>query len=714
LQVPLFVVLCITSFTVTRTRGQDVRKQDLSLTLRSRTETSPGSGRYHTVLKPETWDPSKTALIVCDVWDLHHCFNAVRRVEEFGPRLNEVVQDARRRGVTIIHAPSDCMAAYADHPARKRAIETPKVKDLPPDITSWCSRIPAEEQAVYPIDQSDGGEDDDPREHADWAAKLAAMGRNPRAPWKQQADLIGIDAQRDFISDKGDEVWSILQSRGIENVVLTGVHTNMCVLGRPFGLRQMARNGKHVVLMRDMTDTMYNPARWPYVSHFTGTDFIVEHIEKYVAPTITSDQFLGGKPFRFKGDTRPHLAIVMAEDEYETERTLPEFARNHLGKTFRVSCVFGSDTEPGDIPGIAVLDEADLALISVRRRPIQAQQLAVVRRFVDAGRPLVGIRTASHAFSLRTTKPAAGLADWPEFDAQVWGGNYTNHYGNDVQNHARIVADRKDHPILTGMRSDEFTVGGALYKVSPVNAKATVLLSGRIEGQAEEPLAWTFTRADGGRSFYTSLGYKTDFESNPDFQRLLLNALHWAAGLEAPQEFRVVGTIDDYRNHWMPMPVPCLWEQSYHLALRDYDGPAWYRCLIRVPQTWDAKELNLRTASMPDDELTAFFNGEEIDLTPVLGARDPLVDGGVLGSVPPEIVEAGDVNLLAVRIMDRGGDGGLPFRNPVLSTGREKISLEGYWQFRIGDDPAFATLPLPARFAASTDYIFEPDHPQEH
>ena len=67
------------------------------------------------------------------------------------------------------------------------------------------------------------------------------------------------------------EVWNILTSRHIKNVILTGVHTNMCVLGRPFGLRQMARNGKNVVLMRDMTDTMYNPKRWPYVSHFEGT-----------------------------------------------------------------------------------------------------------------------------------------------------------------------------------------------------------------------------------------------------------------------------------------------------------------------------------------------------------------------------------------------------------------------------------------------------------
>src|ERR1043165_838701 len=119
----------------------------------------------------------------------------------------------------------------------------------------------------------------------------------------------------------------------------------MCVLGRPFGLRQMAKNGKRVVLLRDMTDTMYNPARWPYVSHFTGTDRVVEHIEKFVCPTITSDQVLGGRPLRFRHDTRPRLAIVIAEDEYKTEVTLPKFAREVLGRDFDVTLLFGSDTE---------------------------------------------------------------------------------------------------------------------------------------------------------------------------------------------------------------------------------------------------------------------------------------------------------------------------------------------------------------------------------
>jgi nicotinamidase-related amidase len=278
---------------------------ELVLALRSQQETPPGSGRFEVSVRPETWIARDTAVIVCDVWDLHHCLNAVRRLEEFAPRLNDVLKEARRRGATIIHAPSDCMPAYEGHPARKRAMSVPAAGEPPQDVTLWCSQIPAEEKAAYPIDQSDGGEDDDPAEHALWAAKLTAMGRNPGMPWKSQSKLIEIDAERDFISDRGDEIWNLLESRRIRNVILTGVHTNMCVLGRPFGLRQMKRHGRNVVLMRDMTDCMYNPKRWPFVDHFTGNDLIISHVERFVCPTVTSDQLLGGQSFRFSTDRRP-------------------------------------------------------------------------------------------------------------------------------------------------------------------------------------------------------------------------------------------------------------------------------------------------------------------------------------------------------------------------------------------------------------------------
>lgn len=518
------------AFLLSSTVAQAVAAKDLELSLRYQEETSPDSGRYHRLTRKETWKPEQTAIIVCDVWDLHHSINAVRRAEEFAPRLNKLLQDGRDRGMLIIHAPSNCMESYTDHPARKRAIDTPLVAKLPEDITSWCKQIPSEEKGEYPIDQTDGGEDDDPQEHAAWAKKLEEMGRNPRQPWKKQSDMLTIDAERDYISDRGDEIWSILAEHGIDNVILTGVHTNMCVLGRPFGLRQMARNGKNVVLMRDLTDTMYNPARRPYVSHFTGTDLIVSHIEKFVCPTITSDQLIGGREFRFKNDHRPHVVIVMAEDEYETEQTLPPFAVEQLGKEFQVSLVFGSDKDRNEIPGLEVLDSADVALISVRRRTLPSDQLAIVRRFVAAGKPVLGIRTASHAFCLRGKPAPDGLSDWPEFDAEVFGGSYTNHYGNELKSMVSMVEGAEKFPVMQGIKRKQFPQGGSLYKTAPLTKGSKVFLTGTVEGHPAEPVAWAFQRKDGGTSFYTSMGHRDDFET-PEFNRLLLNAFCWVSGL---------------------------------------------------------------------------------------------------------------------------------------------------------------------------------------
>jgi nicotinamidase-related amidase len=255
-------------------------------------------------LVQESWAALETAIIVCDMWDLHHCHNAVKREAEMAPRMNQLLEKARAQGVLIIHAPSTCMKPYEGHPARERAKAAPPAASLPDQIGEWCKQIPAEAKAVYPIDQSDGGEDDDPEDHAAWAQQLTDKGLNPRAPWTRQTDALRIDADKDAISDSGVEIWNLLQARRISNVILMGVHVNMCVTGRPFGLRQMAKNGKHVVLMRDMTDSMYNPKRWPYVDHFRGTALFIEHIEKTICPTVTSDQILGGRPFAFEGETK--------------------------------------------------------------------------------------------------------------------------------------------------------------------------------------------------------------------------------------------------------------------------------------------------------------------------------------------------------------------------------------------------------------------------
>ncbi|MFM8892658.1 MAG: hypothetical protein ACKOTB_13740, partial [Planctomycetia bacterium] len=257
-----------------------------------------------------TWEPRETAVIVCDVWDQHHCRNAVDRLGEFAPRIAAVCAAVRQRGGTVIHAPSDCMPAYADHPARRRVLDL-VAKKLPAgfepaaDAAWWCSALAAELDVDYPLDQSLGGEDADPARHAAWSAELVALGRNPGMPWKTQSALVPIDPEADFVSDRGDEVSRVLASRGVRHVMLVGVHLNMCVLGRPFGLRRMVAAGLDTVLVRDLTDTMYDPAQWPSVDHYTGTDLMIDHVERHVCPTITSDQILGdGRPFTFAGDRR--------------------------------------------------------------------------------------------------------------------------------------------------------------------------------------------------------------------------------------------------------------------------------------------------------------------------------------------------------------------------------------------------------------------------
>ena len=271
---------------------------EIKLNLQQRTANGDA---FKLATQAEQWSPKETALIVCDMWNLHPCLNAWRRGNEMAPRVNAVLDNVRKQGVFIIHAPSSCMKFYEAHPARARALAAPKAATLPADIGTWCKQIPAEEKGKYPIDQTDGGVDDDPAEHAKWIEEIKAQGANPGAPWTRQMASLTIDGARDAISDSGVEVWNMLEARGIKNVILLGVHVNMCVSGRPFGLRQMAKNGKHVVLMRDLTDSMYNPARWPHVDHFTGTALYIEHVEKYICPTITSDQILGGQPFVFKG-----------------------------------------------------------------------------------------------------------------------------------------------------------------------------------------------------------------------------------------------------------------------------------------------------------------------------------------------------------------------------------------------------------------------------
>jgi nicotinamidase-related amidase len=238
----------------------------LSLSLRTRVELFRGSGDWQAVTLARQLMARATALIICDVWDKHWSRGASERVDAMAPRINEVANAARQKGVLIVHAPSDTLEFYRDHPARRRMADVPPV-ELPPQL-----ELP---DPPLPIDDSDGGSD---------------TGETPwyRA-WTRQHPAIEI-RDEDAISDSGPEIVSLFRQRGIENVVVLGVHTNMCVLNRSFGIKNLVRWRFNTVLVRDLTDAMYNPAMPPYVSHERGTELVIEHIEaNWCSTTLSQD-----------------------------------------------------------------------------------------------------------------------------------------------------------------------------------------------------------------------------------------------------------------------------------------------------------------------------------------------------------------------------------------------------------------------------------------
>jgi nicotinamidase-related amidase len=210
------------------------------------------------------------------MWDDHYCKSAAQRVKDMAPRMNQVLTAARSHGVMIIHAPSGTVKEYASTPYRKR-MEQAKPARPPVPIAAWCHLDPAKEPEI-PVDVSKCSCDD------------PVVGPAVRRFTRQHAglDIIGYDG----VSDSGPEIYNFCVQEGIKNVVLMGVHTNMCVLGRPFGIRQMVKLGKNVVLARDLTDAMYDPRQPPYVSHARGTELVVEHIESHWCPSILGEDLM--------------------------------------------------------------------------------------------------------------------------------------------------------------------------------------------------------------------------------------------------------------------------------------------------------------------------------------------------------------------------------------------------------------------------------------
>ncbi|MEM7231776.1 MAG: PVC-type heme-binding CxxCH protein [Planctomycetota bacterium] len=226
------------------------------------------------------------------------------------------------------------------------------------------------------------------------------------------------------------------------------------------------------------------------------------------------------------GTSSGHVVFMIGESGHGTHDSLPQFFRDVLApRGFTATFVFAPTSGPGkhSFPGLVeALEDADLLVISVRRRAPRRAQLEAIRRYLDRGKPLVALRTSSHAFAAKEVP--SGHAAWPDFDSQVLGGSYSGLHG-DTLVRVSPAGRASNHPILNGV---QLTRTRKLYKAGPLAKDATPLLVGKTRDEAPEPLAWVrLVGKKRSRVFYTSMGLGRDFASRA-YQRLLLNAVRWS------------------------------------------------------------------------------------------------------------------------------------------------------------------------------------------
>ena len=212
-------------------------------------------------------------------------------------------------------------------------------------------------------------------------------------------------------------------------------------------------------------------------------------------------------------NNRLKLCMLSGSFEYDSETSLAIF-QDYIEKNHPVQATQIIYQSENDDQSLEPLQDTDVLLVFTRRLNTTGKELDRFKAYCAAGKPIVGVRTASHAYQ-----------NWLDFDKDVLGRDYRGHYGGGVIARAEINSNAKDHPILRGLSN--FDSYGSLYKNPSLAADTTPLLTGKTE-EHTEPVAWTRIHR-GGRVFYTSLGHQRDFEVEM-FLRLLANGVLWAGG----------------------------------------------------------------------------------------------------------------------------------------------------------------------------------------
>ncbi len=270
---------------------------------------------------------------------------------------------------------------------------------------------------------------------------------------------------------------------------------------------------------------------------------------------------LSGRPANAaSGRGKGELAVVVGTHHYHPEQSMPLLAKELERLGFRCTVIL----PPGDpeenhngvgLPGLEALERADAAIFFLRFLALNDQQFGLLERYLKSGKPVVGLRTSTHAFRYPTGHPRAAWNQ--DFGRNVLGTHYLCHMK--AQTECRRLDRAKAHPILTGVDGSPFVSPGQLYiaDLEP-GCEPLVIGSGEAPGDRvvsdrfrtrlvakteTDVLAWTWQNHYGARVFATTLGHPQDF-AVPQIQRILVNGIHWAAGAAIPSAASEVKTFD--------------------------------------------------------------------------------------------------------------------------------------------------------------------------
>jgi type 1 glutamine amidotransferase len=249
-----------------------------------------------------------------------------------------------------------------------------------------------------------------------------------------------------------------------------------------------------------------------------------------------------------------HVVFVTGDHEYSSEETIPLIAAALVKRYgMRATVLKSHPDENGEenIPGLAALKDADLAVLFLRWRRLPKEQVEHIGRYLDSGKPVVAFRTTTHAFNY---PKGHELEKWNAFAADYlgappgWGNGHT-HYGHKSSTDVSVIPASASDPLLTGVEKS-FHVRSWLYHVLPhyPPSDAKRLLVGRAvdpekKGAVDNPVAWTWKNKAGGRVFMTTLGHPEDFQVE-SVQRLVFNGINWALGKPIRNEWEGKIEID--------------------------------------------------------------------------------------------------------------------------------------------------------------------------